>query len=134
MREQTGWKFFYGTLHPDRCRANSAHIRQSRLEYGLGFEVKSFKPRRLGGSSSTAPYTLTAVERRLYIYDSQGQILALAFRSKPFKLRRLGGSSSTVPYTHRPLLEMLNSGLQWLQRCSRGERPVQLPMSSELLG
>jgi len=38
------WTFFdWATVYADRSRANMAHARQSRPDYGLGFQVKVFQ-------------------------------------------------------------------------------------------
>jgi len=40
---QVSWKCWYRFVRT-RCRANMAHVRQSRPDSGLGFQVKVLKP------------------------------------------------------------------------------------------
>ena len=104
--------------HPYNCRANMAHIRQSRPGWKLSAECcLRHGPVPLHTilffffftlvTGPTRPWSLelsdtsiyepqirarlgtTAVERTWHMYDSQGQFLAVSFRSKSLKLLKL---------------------------------------------
>ena len=73
-----------------------AHIRQSRLDSGLGFQVKDLQMFEVVPSSPLNHFGVgtppSAVERKWNIQDSHGHILALAFRQR-FTLFPLGSDA-----------------------------------------